>query len=81
MTELRGFCRRGTGRSTGERPSRKDSNLKNVLRFAGVFLMLYLVFSRMWVMMRVQMGGWQFIVFVIVLALIVEYMVEKVGRN
>lgn len=55
--------------------------MKNVLRFAGVFLMLYLVFSRMWVMMRVQMGGWQFIVFVIVLALIVEYMVEKVGRN
>lgn len=55
--------------------------MKNVLRFAGIFLMLYLVFSKMSVWMRVSMTGWQFIAFVIVLALIVEYMVERVGSS
>lgn len=58
----------------------KGSLLMNtVLRFAGIFFLLYLVFSRMLVLVHVRMTGWQFIVFVIVLALIVEYIIEKKG--
>ena len=55
--------------------------MKNVLRFAGIFLILYMVFGRMTTWMHVRMDGWQFIIFTIVLALIVEYMVEKVGKS
>lgn len=53
--------------------------MNTVLRFAGIFFLLYLVFSRMLVLVHVRMTGWQFIVFVIVLALIVEYIIEKKG--
>jgi hypothetical protein len=51
--------------------------MKTILRFGGIFFLLYLVFSRMFVMMHVHMTGWQFIVFVIVLAGIVEYIIER----
>lgn len=53
--------------------------MKTVLRFVGIFFLLYLVFSRMSVWMHVRMSGWEFIVFTIVLALIVEYVVERMG--
>lgn len=55
--------------------------MKTVLRFVGVFAILYMVFSRMGVWMHVHMSGWQFIAFTLLLALIVEYMVTKVGRS
>ncbi len=51
-----------------------------VIRFAGIFLLFYLVFNRMMIWMHVRMSGWQFIVFMIVLALMVEYAVEKMNR-
>lgn len=54
--------------------------MKTFLRFAGVFFLLYMVFSRMLVMMRVTMTGWQFIVFVIVLTGIVEYIIERMDK-
>jgi hypothetical protein len=55
--------------------------MKTVLRFVGIFGILYMVFSRMTTWMHVHMNGWQFIVFTITLALIVEYMVEKHGKS
>ena len=36
--------------------------MKTFLRFGGVFFLLYLVFSRMLVLMHVRMDGWQFII-------------------
>lgn len=53
--------------------------MKNAVRFIGVFVLLYMVFGRMTTWMHVHMNGWQFIVFVIVLTLIVEYVLEKQG--
>ena len=50
---------------------------KSLLRFIGVFIFLYLVFRTMLVLISVRMTGWQFIVFIVVLAVIVEYIVEK----
>lgn len=50
---------------------------KSLLRFTGVFVLLYLVFRTMLVLISVRMTGWQFIVFIVVLAVIVEYIVEK----
>jgi hypothetical protein len=38
------------------------------------------VFSRMLVLMHVNMTGWQFIVFVIVLTGIVEYIIERMDK-
>lgn len=58
----------------------KDEIMSTALRFSGIFLILYMVFSRMTTWMHVRMNGWQFIVFTIVLALIVDYLVEKMGR-
>lgn len=55
--------------------------LKTFLRFTGVFLLLNMVFSQMRVWMHVNMSGWQFIVFILVLALIVEAMVQKTAWN
>lgn len=54
--------------------------MKTVLRFAGVFFLLYLVFNRMFIWIHVNMTGWQFIAFIIVLAAIVEYMIERMDR-
>ncbi|MBT9547550.1 MAG: hypothetical protein IV090_19300 [Candidatus Sericytochromatia bacterium] len=54
--------------------------MKTFLRFGGVFFLLYLVFSRMLVLMHVNMTGWQFIVFVIVLTGIVEYIIERMDK-
>lgn len=53
--------------------------MKTAMRFAGVFFLLYLVFSKMMVWVHVSMTGWQFIAFVIVLTMIVEYIIEKKG--
>lgn len=54
--------------------------MKTLLRFGGVFFLLYLVFSRMLVLMHVSMTGWQFIVFIIVLTAIVEYIIERMDK-
>lgn len=51
------------------------------LRFGGVFLLLYMVFSKMFVFVNVSMTGWQFIAFIIVLTGIVEYIVERMKRG
>lgn len=53
--------------------------MKQTIRFLGVFAILYMVFSRMTTLVKVHMNGWQFIIFVIVLTLIVEYSLEKGG--
>jgi hypothetical protein len=57
----------------------KAKEMKTAMRFAGVFFLLYLVFKKMMVLVHVNMTGWQFIAFIIVLALIVEYIIEKKG--
>lgn len=51
--------------------------MKRLIRFIGVFVLLYWLFDRMLILMRVNMDGWQFIIFIIVLVAIVEYLVEK----
>ena len=50
---------------------------KGILRYLGVLFVLFLLFKAMFIFLRVSMTGWQFIVFVIVLAGIVDYFVEK----
>lgn len=53
--------------------------MKSALRFGGIFLMLYMVFSTMRIFMTVHMSGWQFIIFIIVLTGIVEYIIERMN--
>jgi hypothetical protein len=57
---------------------RKD--ILSLLRFIGVFALLYFVFQKMMIMMHVHMKGWEFILFVIVLALIVEFVIKRWGK-
>ena len=54
--------------------------MKTALRFAGVFFLLYLVFKQMLVLIHVNMTGWQFIVFIIVLTGIVEYIIGRMDE-
>lgn len=55
--------------------------MTTVLRFGGIFLMLYMVFSTMRIFVSVRMTGWQFIIFIIVLTGIVEYIIERMNKG
>jgi hypothetical protein len=52
----------------------------NIVRFIGVFVILYFVFSQMMVFMHVSMKGWEFILFTVVLAGIVEFVVLRARK-
>lgn len=51
--------------------------MKNVIRFVVMFFVFYLIFDRMRIWVHVHMNAWQFIVFLVVLSLMVEYAIEK----
>lgn len=44
---------------------------------AGLFIVIYLMFRAMSVFLHVRMSGWQFIVFVLVLAGIAEFFIGR----
>lgn len=48
-----------------------------IWRFIGIVIVLYIVFSIVRMVVWVSMDGWQFIIFAIVLAGIIEYFMEK----
>jgi hypothetical protein len=47
------------------------------IRFAAIFALLYLVVGGLTTIVRVHMDGWQFIILIIVLTGIAEYIVER----
>jgi len=51
--------------------------MKSIIRFAIIFALLYLVVGGLTMIVRVYMTGWQFIVLILVLAGIAEYIMEK----
>ena len=48
-----------------------------LLKAAGLFVIIYLMFRAMSVFLHVRMSGWQFIVFVLVLAAIAEFFFSR----
>ena len=52
-------------------------SMKSIIRFAIIFALLYLVVGGLTMIVRVYMTGWQFIVLILVLAGIAEYIMEK----
>jgi Kef-type K+ transport system membrane component KefB len=56
-------------------------NLIPLIRFFAVFALLYWLFKQMMIWINVRMTGWQFIIFVIVLVFIVEYLVGKLNKK
>ena len=48
-----------------------------LLKAVGLFVIIYLMFRAMSVFLHVRMSGWQFIVFVIVLAGIASFFLER----
>lgn len=52
-----------------------------LIRFFAVFAILYWLFKQMMILINVNMTGWQFIIFVIVLVFIVEYLIGKLNKR
>lgn len=51
--------------------------MRGLIIFAVLFALLYLFFRKMMVWMHVSMTGWEFIVFIIVLAGMAEYVMYR----
>ena len=47
------------------------------LKAAGLFVIIYLMFRAMSIFLHVRMSGWQFIIFVIVLAGIASFFLDR----
>lgn len=51
--------------------------MRGILRYLGVLFVLFLLFKAMFIFLHVSMKGWEFILFVIVLAGIVDYFATR----